>query len=171
MIRCITRISHAELAVTIWHCRPFAAVALVFAIAGSACHFFERQRAVPAAEEERLNDRKYWPKQSLQPVANPDAYLVTRWFFGRAYFNLRIDAYSRKLEKMKVLPDAHLILTFLNVDGAVQFEERVRIRDLVTFLKPAGENPGGYRWEHNSLLPANSYRDAAGMRISWANIR
>ena len=153
------------------HCKPYVASALVIAIAGSACQFLERQRDAAAVEEERLNDRKYWPKQSLQPVANPDAYLVTRWFFGRAYFNLRIDGYSRKLEKMKALPDAHLILTFVNVDGAVQFEERVPIRDLVTFLKPAGENPGGYRWEHNSLLPAMLYQDAAGMRIGWANIR
>jgi hypothetical protein len=157
--------------VTSRHRKPCVASALVIAIAGSACQFLERQRAVPAAEEERLNDRKYWPKQSLQPVANPDAYLVTRWFLGRAYFNLRIDGYSRKLEKMKALPDAHLILTFVNVDGAVQFEERVPIRDLVTFLKPAGENPGGYRWEHNSLLPAVLYQDAAGMRLGWANIR
>jgi hypothetical protein len=147
------------------------ASALVLAIAGSACQFLERQKTVPVADEERLNDRKYWPKQSLQPVANADAYLVSRWFFGRAYFNLRIDGYSRKLEKMKALPDARLILTFVNRDGSVQYEERVPVRNLVTFLKPAGENPGGFRWEHNALLPAMSYRDAAGMRISWENIR
>jgi hypothetical protein len=144
-------------------------VALLMAAAGWSCQQWERG-TVSAAEEERLNDRKYWPQQSLQPEANPDAYLITRWFFGRAYFNLRIDGYSRKLESMKALPDARLILTFLDVNGAVQFEERVPIRDLLTFLKPAGENPGGYRWEHNAPLSATVYRDAARIRISWANI-
>ena len=42
-------------------------------------------------------------------------------------------------------------------------------RDLVTFLKPAGENPGGFRWEHNALLSASSYGDAVALRISWVN--
>src|SRR4051812_18455996 len=85
---------------------------LIVGVAGFAWQLVHLQESAAQVDEAQLNDREYWPKQSLEPLANVDAYLVTRWFFGRAYFNLRIEGYSRTVEKMKASRDARLILTF-----------------------------------------------------------